>query len=28
VLLPKGDDPMVWAKAHRAKGLDEPVFSI
>jgi hypothetical protein len=28
VLLPKGDDPMVWAKAHLANGLDEPVFSI
>ncbi len=28
VLLPKGEDPMLWAKAHLANGLDEPVFSI
>ena len=28
VLLPKGDDPLVWAKTHLANGLDEPVFSI
>jgi hypothetical protein len=28
VLLPKGDDPMVWAQKHLANGLDEPVFSI
>ena len=28
VLLPKGDDPLLWAKTHLANGLDEPVFSI
>ena len=28
VLLPRGDDPVAWAKAHLANGLDEPVFSI
>jgi hypothetical protein len=28
VLLPRGDDPLAWAKTHLANGLDEPVFSI
>ena len=28
VLLPKDADPLAWAKAHLANGLDEPVFSI
>jgi hypothetical protein len=28
VLLPKSEDPLIWAKTHLANGLDEPVYSI